>query len=565
MENIYNAIQNVYNMDKTTWQEVLAELYNLVYKVENKFDLFETKFGQLLGEELTIKLKKMYDDGSLAALINDKLLKEVSEKLDNNTNELKKIKTFEIFPSDEELINLNLDETFEVKGFYVEGDINKCLYKKVSYSQNALQKNGFCIKPITNCSNKKIYLPFIGIKEGKENSEKNSTILSNLSLAFGTTLELPDGHFYFKNTIDLKSKQCSLKGNYITFTSDLNTGGITFLHFEELKEGEKAITLATGGLSNIVVVGNKEDYNYNINREQTYINPQSIENEICNKKITGIYGGSTTTLENVYVKNFYKGCYLESGNIYINNFFARNCHYGLSIGNDTKCMGVFGFDVHTLLQIRGSISSAVQVRGDSVHHLVNICGGNTSGVHLTALDGDFCVGSVLTIGEHDVWGTVSNLVINGITGRFCAYNAYDKSVDEVPTSNNITDSSDISNWAFISVYQKNNLDGAYITTSTSLSSNLMDKASNYYTPPILMAGGANCKIIACINTMYGSYYATDGSIKINRELLLNTFKFFSSNTNNTRIAINTPSNVYYYHKPNPNTINITRGVTESLS
>ena len=36
MENIYNAIQNVYNMDKTTWQEVLAELYNSVSNVENK-------------------------------------------------------------------------------------------------------------------------------------------------------------------------------------------------------------------------------------------------------------------------------------------------------------------------------------------------------------------------------------------------------------------------------------------------------------------------------------------------------------------------------------------------
>ena len=91
MENIYNAIQNVYNMDKTTWQEVLAELYNLVSNVENKFDLFENKFGQLLGEEVTIELKKMYDDGSLASLINDKLLKEVSEQLDNINYKIKKI------------------------------------------------------------------------------------------------------------------------------------------------------------------------------------------------------------------------------------------------------------------------------------------------------------------------------------------------------------------------------------------------------------------------------------------------------------------------------------------
>ena len=86
MSNIYNAIQNVYNMDKTTWQEVLAELYNLVSNVENKFDIFENKFGQLLGKEVTIELKKMYNNGSLATLINGKLLKDIktefSEQLD---------------------------------------------------------------------------------------------------------------------------------------------------------------------------------------------------------------------------------------------------------------------------------------------------------------------------------------------------------------------------------------------------------------------------------------------------------------------------------------------------
>ena len=85
MENIYNAIQNVYNMDKTSWQEVLAELYNLVSKVENKFDLFENKFGQLLGEEVTIQLKKMYDDGSLASLVLA-FKTEVNEQLETKAN-----------------------------------------------------------------------------------------------------------------------------------------------------------------------------------------------------------------------------------------------------------------------------------------------------------------------------------------------------------------------------------------------------------------------------------------------------------------------------------------------
>lgn len=82
MNNIYNAIQNLYNMDKTTWQEVLAELYNVVANVENKFDLFEIKFGSLLGEQVTRELKKMYDDGSLASLINDMLLKDINKKVD---------------------------------------------------------------------------------------------------------------------------------------------------------------------------------------------------------------------------------------------------------------------------------------------------------------------------------------------------------------------------------------------------------------------------------------------------------------------------------------------------
>lgn len=88
MNNIYNAIQNLYNMDKTTWQEVLAELYNVVSNIENKFDLFETKFGSLLGEEVTRELKKMYDNGSLASLINDVLLKDINKKVDTFKTEV---------------------------------------------------------------------------------------------------------------------------------------------------------------------------------------------------------------------------------------------------------------------------------------------------------------------------------------------------------------------------------------------------------------------------------------------------------------------------------------------
>ena len=106
MDNIYNAIQNLYNMDKTTWQEVLAELYNLVSNVENKFDLFELKFGSLLGEQVTRELKKMYDNGSLASLINDVLLKDINTKVDTFKTEVS-----------EQLDNIVLEGNVTLKDF----------------------------------------------------------------------------------------------------------------------------------------------------------------------------------------------------------------------------------------------------------------------------------------------------------------------------------------------------------------------------------------------------------------------------------------------------------------
>ena len=84
MTNIYNAIQNLYNMDKETWQEVLSEMYTLVNNTSLKFDTFEQKFLLHLGNEVTKELKKMYDDGRLGDLINDVLLNDINTKVDNN-------------------------------------------------------------------------------------------------------------------------------------------------------------------------------------------------------------------------------------------------------------------------------------------------------------------------------------------------------------------------------------------------------------------------------------------------------------------------------------------------
>ena len=76
-ENIYSSIQNLYNMDKTTWQEVLAELYNLVYQCELDNENIHYKIDNLLNNdvkaEVIKKLIEMKEDGTLYELISGEI------------------------------------------------------------------------------------------------------------------------------------------------------------------------------------------------------------------------------------------------------------------------------------------------------------------------------------------------------------------------------------------------------------------------------------------------------------------------------------------------------------
>ena len=73
-ENIYKSIQNVHNMDKNTWQEVLAELYNLVYQCQETCDNLNNTINLMLPYNkivLTSSNNKQYklivdDDGNLS-------------------------------------------------------------------------------------------------------------------------------------------------------------------------------------------------------------------------------------------------------------------------------------------------------------------------------------------------------------------------------------------------------------------------------------------------------------------------------------------------------------------
>ena len=133
-------------------------------------------------------------------------------------------------------------------------------------------------------------------------------------------------------------------------------------------------------------------------------------------------------MQNVAVSGFYTGCNCSTSNLYIDNFYAHACHIGLSIGNDIKCKGVFGWDVYCLLQMRGSISSAVQVRVDSCVNVVNLQGG--SSLVLEDVDGDYCTDSLIFVGKYDgSWANVNSCHITNIHGRCCCLNS-------IPTSQN---------------------------------------------------------------------------------------------------------------------------------
>lgn len=110
--NIYNNIQNLYNMDFKTWQEVLAMLYNLVADIEQKFEAFEQKFELMLGKEVTEAIRELYENGKLAEIINEEIFSDLNNKIDKIEAEILMTLTNEIgkVSNEIEVINEQLED-----------------------------------------------------------------------------------------------------------------------------------------------------------------------------------------------------------------------------------------------------------------------------------------------------------------------------------------------------------------------------------------------------------------------------------------------------------------------
>ena len=349
----------------------------------------------------------------------------------------------------------------------------------------------FYIKPLI-ANNGDIELGYFGIRAGADYAESNTALLKKIMIEFGSIFLFPSGHYYFSEPIDLSSKQLSIKGTSMTYSSDMNTLGNTFLHFENLEDGQAAITCTTGTLSDFVIVGNKNYNSYTVNRDNMYVDKDNMEIITNTKNTIGITGGNNLQINNVNSQFFRYGIYTTTGNIQMHNVVFKHCINGLSIQNDTKVVGVYGFDVQTLVEVRGDISSVTQIRGDSVKHLAKVIDG--SDIYLSDLDADFCIGSIVCLGNSDGWHTIKNISIRDMHGRSNTYYAI-KDSDSEHSSSELT-TNNLEFLPMITVFPRTKIYGGIIDIKRNpLGLNPIDGSSEYKIKQnIILCGGETSSV-----------------------------------------------------------------------
>ena len=462
---------------------------------------------------------------------------------------------FNVFPSDNIIASLPNNSYFSTKGFYSIGDGGGTTYFiSTTWKPSTIKKGIYYISPIYQGEGE-LFMPYFGIREGALYAENNSDIFESINyIQQGALLIFPSGHFYFDRTLVL-SRQNSIKGAGADFSKDFNTRGLTWLHFPNLGENEAAIKTQTGSLNDFILVGNSETYSLTIDRTKTVVAPDEIVDETSAYITYGIKHENMGTLniQNVGFINFYYGAWIHTANITISHIYVRQCHYGISIGNDTRIDQLYAWNVMVALQMRGSISSASQIRGDSIgKHLVELAtlndsGGTISGVYLDDLDADYCLGSIVHLGSDGAWESITGLYINGIRGRACTYLAYDSTVQDNYNIDNISESL-IEYAGIISVSQKTHWHGGLVVLQQSVTNgaNPLDTSSSYKCPTGILGIKATSEVANVIFQLINGTY-TD-NINITQDFITKRIKSYSINTNNIDISIRNHREEVYYCK-----------------
>lgn len=382
MNNIYNAIQNLYNMDKTTWQEVLAELYNLVSKIENKFDLFELKFGSLLGEQVTRELKKMYDNGSLASLINDVLLQDINEKVDTFKTEVSSQLEQKAKQSDLNTTNTRIDNLIIHSGEGTEKDA-ELIDGRVSAEGKTFSNIGNHIRKIENgesINDRAITIKKLG--EDIVNIEKSRNILDlsnhlEYNISSGGVPSPNSGNVAFKVEISNGKRYglFALNGNgqvtnwlprisitdinnnvlsyYIGTSNDftINNANAKYLWvwnagwtLDYYKKTSKAMIIEDyDGVKPSAAIEYYFKHKINVGDKAISVNNLNDDvitfmsgNDWTNKNMTN-YGDSISAINNGYNGQDMSPDYEYMWGAYVHNYFKMGKFYGRGIGSSTFC------------------------------------------------------------------------------------------------------------------------------------------------------------------------------------------------------------------------------------
>jgi len=399
--------------------------------------------------------------------------------------------TYDTFPSVAEVNAMSDWAVFHTRGFYSKNDGAAGTYTVKSSSGSLFVPYGtkyICPVNVSALTDRDIYVDQYGIRRGSADyADRNSEIMTSLLSVFqnGFTLHFGSGHYYFSSPIT-SSKHTIIKGvssNACVSPKDVNYG--TYLHFPNLADGEAALELTYGVVQDLGIIGNASVCDVSLDRTQTITNPNAVVTLVDTGTTYGIKMGSI--VQNVRVRNCTYGIYSESGNHLIDGVDVRQCKIGISVGNDVKITNVQAWNVMTGIELRGSLASATNIRGDSIgKHLIECWKGKCL---LSNIDGDYCVGSLIHYGGGTSFIHLGQAV--ACMGRVATKYAHSRSTTfDLQT----IASGDYEYCSFVSVAPNTRVFGGYIDV-VNVKSNVFDADEyDYVTPSSVISIGTGSTV-----------------------------------------------------------------------
>lgn len=438
---------------------------------------------------------------------------------------------YDTFPTESIINALGNNAIFYTRGFYKKNDGGDCCYiiHKSKWMNCININNTYCVSPLGMAENT-ILVNKYGILPNRTGAE-NTEAFSKLKMRFGTTIQFAEGHYHFDSPIDFSDLQCSIIGSHSMYLNDVNVADGTWLHFENLSDGDSAIKIRAGIIENICVIGSKDQYSLKIDRNKVMDDPEHIATETYTVKCCGIELISRSKIKGTAVRNFYNGITGSAGNQSISGVVVNNCHSGIICKNDNKVFNATISNVMIGIESRGSVNSLISIRGDSIGmHLILVAGTTTT---IIDADGDFCCGALLSVGDNnDNLQEVAELCVVALHGRSNAKRSYNKDSNP-PTLENITNDN---LWEFpkIAVQKNTNLLNANIQMNSLSTGYILDDRTDYLFPDLLLACGTN-GVVQNVKIVIG--YGNNNLGRIDKEFCKKRIKSLSQNANNLSVSV----------------------------